>query len=93
MAQRLHDLEDDRVAQRGIGDIKRAGRHHPLRELTRCHCTVHLELTDANVSNLTLLEEAMAHQIARTLLFRFGEQPKRRAEVGEIMLRLSDLRP
>ncbi len=92
MAQRLDDLEDNRIAQRRIGNIELASRHDSLGEFTRRHRSVHLKLTHANVGDLALLEEAVADEIARTLLFRLGEQPQRRGEMREVMFRLRDLR-
>ncbi|MEJ1978429.1 MAG: hypothetical protein WDN49_22180 [Acetobacteraceae bacterium] len=92
MAQCLDDLEDNRVAQGSISDVELACHHHPLGELTRRHRPIHFKLADANVGDFPLLEEAVADQIARTLLFGFGKEPQGCVEMGEIMFRLGDLR-
>lgn len=75
-----------------MSDVELASRHHPLGELTRRHRPVHLELADANVGDFALLEETVADQIARTLLFGFGKEPQGCVEMGEIMFRLGDQR-
>ena len=92
MPQRLHDLEDDRVAQRRVSDVELAFRHHPLGELTGGHLAVHLEVADADVRDLALLKEAVADKISSPLLLRFREQPQRRVQVRQVVLRLRDLR-
>ena len=49
-------------------------------------------MTQTNIGNLAFLEKAMADHIARPLMIGIGKQPDRRIDVGQVMLRLCDLR-
>ena len=49
-------------------------------------------MTPTNVGDLALLEKAVADHIARPLMIGIGKQPDRRIDVGQVMLRLCDLR-
>jgi hypothetical protein len=84
--QRLDYLEDNRVAERGVGGIEAPLSHHAFAELAGRHRAVDAEMMGADVGDLALLEEPMADQIARPLLLGLGEQPDRRVDVGEVVL-------
>src|SRR4051812_22708799 len=71
--QGLNDLEDDRVAQRGIRGVEFARAHHALSELPCGQLTNLAQLLCAKVRNLALLEEAVTDHIARPLLLNIRE--------------------
>ena len=48
-------------------------------------------MSDTDVGNLTLLEEAMADHVAGALMIRIGEQSDRCIDMRKIVLRLRDL--
>lgn len=91
MAKGLDDLEDDRIAQRGICRVESALDHHPLGEIPGCEFAIDLKMAHTDVGNLALLEEPMAHHVASPLVVRVGEQPDRRIDMSQVVLRLRNL--
>ncbi|OYW85394.1 MAG: hypothetical protein B7Z22_08670 [Hyphomonas sp. 32-62-5] len=69
MPKSLHDLEDDRITQRGIRRVKSALDHHPLGEIPGCEFAIDLKMAHTDV----------------------GEQPDRRIQLSQVLLRLRDL--
>jgi hypothetical protein len=65
----LHDLEDDRITQRGIRRVKSALDHHPLSEIQGCEFAIDLKMAHTDI----------------------GEQPDRRIQLSQVLLRVRDL--
>ncbi|MBS7706260.1 hypothetical protein [Chelatococcus asaccharovorans] len=91
MTQSLDDLEDNRVPERCICRIQLALDHYSLGQFPRGHLTIDLQVTQANVGDLALLEEAMAAHIAGPLVSGISKQSDRCIDMGKVMLRLRDL--
>lgn len=49
MAKGLDDLEDDRIAQRGIRRVKSALDHHPLSEIPGCEFAIDLKMAHTDI--------------------------------------------
>jgi hypothetical protein len=73
--QCLHNLEDDRIAQRRVRHIEIAFDHHPLGKVARRQLAVTPDVPHTYVGNLALLKEAMAYHVGRALTVRLAEQP------------------
>jgi hypothetical protein len=58
----------------------------------RSRVVISPEMTQTNIGDLTLLEKAVADHVERPLMIGIGKQPDRRIDVGQVMLRLRDLR-
>jgi len=74
MAQRLDNLEDDRVAQRRIRHLELALTHHSLGQLARVELPISLQMAQANIGDLTLLEEAVADDVLSAFLLTALDQ-------------------
>jgi len=92
MAQRLNHLEHHRVPQGGIRDLEIPFGHDALGELARSHLPVDVEMADADVGDLALLEKAMADHIPHPLPLWSGEQFDRRVHMCQVVFGLGDLR-
>ena len=90
--QRLDDLEHDRVPQRRVRHLEAALDHHPLRQLPGGQLGVHSQMLHADVGDLALLEEPVAHDVARPPAFGRREQLNRRVHMRKVVLRMRDLR-
>ena len=73
--QCLHNLDDDRIAQRRVRHIEIALDHHPLGKVARRQLAVTPDVPHTYVGNLALLKEAMAYHVGRALTVRLAEQP------------------
>jgi len=69
----LDNLEDDGIAQRRVRRIEITGAHHSLGEGASRQLGTILKLQRAKVRNLSLPEEAVAHDVACALLLDVGE--------------------
>lgn len=91
MAQRLNNFEDDRVAERRIRHLELALAHHSLGQLARIELAIGLQMAQANVGDLALLEEAVADDVVSTFLLTSFDQTDHSADVCEVVSRLRDL--
>jgi len=91
MAQRLDNLEDDRVAQRRIRHLELALTHYSLGQLARVELPISLQMAQANVGDLTLLEEAVADDVLSAFLLAAFNQSHHSVDMSEIVPRLRNL--
>jgi hypothetical protein len=68
MKQRLNNLEGDCVAPRGIRHLELARAHDALGQLACVALAVRLQMPQANVGELALLEEAVADDVLSAFL-------------------------
>lgn len=73
MAKGQDDFENDRIVQRGSRCVEPTLDHHPLSEIPGCEFAIDLKMAHADVGDLVLLEEPMAHHVASRLVVRGGE--------------------
>lgn len=88
MAQRLDNLEDDRVAQRCIRNLKLALAHNALGQLPRIEFAIRLQMAQADVGNLAFLEKAVADDVLSALLLPTLDQADDGVDVGKVVPRL-----
>ena len=74
MAQRLDNLEDDRVAERRIRHLELALAHHALGQLAGIELPISLQMPQANVGDLALLEEAVTDDVLSPFLLAALDQ-------------------
>src|SRR5262245_30443963 len=91
MAQRLDNLEDDRVAQRRIRHLELALAHDALSQLARVEFTIRPQMPQANVGDLALLEEAVADDVLSAFLLAALDQTDHSVDVSKVVPRLRDL--
>ncbi|SFD78436.1 Integrase core domain-containing protein [Salipiger profundus] len=92
MAQRLDNLEHHGVPQRRVRDLEIALDHHPFGQLPRRHFHAIAEVMHADLGDLALLEEPVAHDVARSLALWGREQLNGRVHMGEVVLGMRYLR-
>lgn len=88
VTERMEDLENHRVPQRRIRDVEATLGHDVFSKFARRHLPIHIEMTDADIGDLPLLEEAVADHLAGALSFRRSKQLDRRVHMRQIMLHL-----
>lgn len=90
MPQGLNDFKDNRIPERGIGWIKVALAHHPFSQLSRIQLPIRLQMTDADIRDLALLEESVADNVAGAIALAALEQTDRRIHMRKVVPRLGN---
>jgi len=85
MAQRLDNLEDHRVAERRIRYLELALTHHSFGQLARIELPISLQMPQANVDDLALLEEAVTDDVLSPFLLAALDQSDHSVDVSKVV--------